>query len=111
MDPTNPDSDAGGPPSATPPGWGGFPRGLKTTIDFEDEPPLPAPIAAIDHQDLRRRARETWSVSFRLETVLRLWNNFNALLSMRLSIDDSSQEKISGLFPGLDKYQDVLTRM
>src|SRR3954467_5333545 len=89
----------------------GCPRGLPARLGLEDQPPFPGPIEAIADPALRQRTREVWTTAFRLESILRIWMSFPTLYEMGLSIDSSTQERVSRLFPELNGLGSTLTRL
>src|SRR4051812_46395097 len=85
--------------------------GKEADLTLDPLLPVPPSIASCEDPLLRRHAAEAWGAASRLRAVLRLWASFLVLFKTNVSINQPSQERISGLFPSLGDYREVLNSL
>src|SRR4051812_14349484 len=92
----------------------GFARptaGREAQLTLDHLPPVPPSIASCDDPLLRRHGSEAWGAASRLRAALRLWASFLVLYRRKVPIDHTSQARVSGLFPSLGDYREVLNSL
>jgi hypothetical protein len=85
------------------------PLGAKVSIRIQKTPAIPLQIRAMKETNIQQHAMDAWSTAWKLKSILGLWLWFRILHDLVISIDDPTQKTIARMFPGLSKFQMILS--